>query len=42
MTACARGGFTLGPLLGRLLSELILTDDTSMPIGAFDPGRFTR
>jgi len=42
MTACAPGGFTLGPLLGRLLSELILTDDTSMPIDAFDPGRFAR
>ena len=42
MTACARGGFTLGPLLGRLVSEKILHGDTSIPIGAFDPGRFAR
>lgn len=42
LTACARGGFTLGPLLGRLLSELIVHGGPSMDIAAFDPGRFTR
>lgn len=38
--ACARGGFTLGPLLGGLLAELIITGRTSRPITSFDPGRF--
>lgn len=38
--ACARGGFTLGPLMGDLLGELMLTGETSRPIDAFDPGRF--
>jgi glycine/D-amino acid oxidase-like deaminating enzyme len=38
--ACARGGFTLGPLFGQLLGELIATGKTSRPIGLFDPGRF--
>jgi glycine/D-amino acid oxidase-like deaminating enzyme len=42
VTACARGGFTLGPVLGRLLAELIVQGDTSMPIAAFDPARFVR
>jgi glycine/D-amino acid oxidase-like deaminating enzyme len=40
VTACARGGFTLGPVLGRLLGELIVHGETSMPIAAFDPARF--
>ncbi len=39
--ACARGGFTLGPLMGTLLGELILTGATSKPINIFDPGRFS-
>jgi glycine/D-amino acid oxidase-like deaminating enzyme len=39
--ACARGGFTLGPLLGRLLGELIATGQTSRPIDLFDPNRFS-
>jgi glycine/D-amino acid oxidase-like deaminating enzyme len=38
--ACARGGFTLGPLVGQLLGELIATGETSRPIDRFDPGRF--
>ncbi|WP_312795125.1 FAD-dependent oxidoreductase [Tianweitania sp.] len=38
--ACARGGFTMGPLLGQLLGELILTGTASKPIDLFDPGRF--
>ena len=42
VSACARGGFTLGPLLGRLLAELIVHGEASLPIGAFDPARFTR
>lgn len=40
MAACARGGFTLGPLFGQLLGELIVNGRTSMPIEAFHPGRF--
>jgi glycine/D-amino acid oxidase-like deaminating enzyme len=42
VTACARGGFTLGPLLGRLLAELIVHGEASMPLTAFDPGRFVQ
>jgi glycine/D-amino acid oxidase-like deaminating enzyme len=42
MTACARGGWTLGPVLGRLLAELIVHGETSMPIDAFAPARFVR
>jgi glycine/D-amino acid oxidase-like deaminating enzyme len=42
VTACARGGFTLGPVLGRLLAELIVHGEASMPIADFDPGRFVR
>jgi glycine/D-amino acid oxidase-like deaminating enzyme len=42
ITACARGGFTLGPVLGRLLAELIVLGETSMPIATFAPGRFAR
>ena len=38
--ACARGGFTLGLLMGHLLAELMLTNKTSEPIDLFDPGRF--
>lgn len=39
--ACARGGFTLGPLMGQLLAELILSGCTSRPVNIFDPGRFS-
>jgi sarcosine oxidase subunit beta len=42
VSACARGGFTLGPVLGRLLAELILHREASMDVDAFDPGRFAR
>lgn len=38
--ACARGGFTMGPALGRLLAELMLDGSTSKPIELFNPGRF--
>lgn len=40
VAACARGGFTLGPAIGRLLAELMTTGKTSRPIGIFDPSRF--
>jgi glycine/D-amino acid oxidase-like deaminating enzyme len=42
ITACARGGFTLGPVLGRLLTELILHGTTAIDIAPFDPARFAR
>jgi sarcosine oxidase, subunit beta len=38
--ACARGGFTLGPIVGQLLGELIATGRTSRPIDSFNPRRF--
>ncbi len=41
IAACARGGFTLGPLMGQLLGEFIATGTTSRPIDLFNPGRFT-
>jgi sarcosine oxidase subunit beta len=40
IVACARGGWTLGPVLGRLVAELVLTGTPSLPIDAFAPGRF--
>lgn len=40
--ACARGGFTLAPILSKLLSELMLSGNTSLSIRAFDPGRFAK
>jgi glycine/D-amino acid oxidase-like deaminating enzyme len=40
VATCARGGFTLGPLFGQLLAELIVSGTTSMPIDGFNPGRF--
>ncbi len=39
LAACARGGFTLGPLMGQLLGELILHGRASRPIEPFDPAR---
>jgi sarcosine oxidase subunit beta len=41
ITACARGGWTLGPLFGRLMAELVMSGATSMPIKMFSPGRFS-
>ncbi|MCO1368527.1 NAD(P)/FAD-dependent oxidoreductase [Burkholderia multivorans] len=40
VAACARGGFTLGPIVGQLLGELIATGETSRPIDSFNPRRF--
>jgi sarcosine oxidase, subunit beta len=36
----ARGGYSQGPALGRLLAELILEGQTSLPVQRFDPARF--
>jgi glycine/D-amino acid oxidase-like deaminating enzyme len=33
-----RGGYTIGPFMGRLLGQRILGQEPEMPI--FDPGRF--
>ena len=39
--ACARGGYSQGPALGKLLAELMLDGTTSLPVDGFDPGRFS-
>jgi sarcosine oxidase, subunit beta len=36
---CVRGGYTIGPYIGRLMGELMLGREPEMPL--FDPGRFT-
>jgi glycine/D-amino acid oxidase-like deaminating enzyme len=33
---CARGGWTIGPYLGQLMTELVLTNKTSYPMDEFD------
>ena len=33
-------GFTLGPVYGLLMAELVRTGRTSIPIGPYDPERF--
>ncbi|MGH6916437.1 MAG: NAD(P)/FAD-dependent oxidoreductase [Geminicoccaceae bacterium] len=38
--AGARGGYSQGPALGRLLAELILEGHTTLPLQRFDPARF--
>lgn len=35
---CVRGGYTIGPYMGELLSQLILGREPEMPL--FSPGRF--
>jgi sarcosine oxidase, subunit beta len=40
VAACARGGFTLGPLFAQLLSEAMTTGQPSMSIEPFNPARF--
>jgi sarcosine oxidase subunit beta len=41
VAAGARGGYHLAPVQGLLLSELIRDGAASLPISAFDPGRYT-
>jgi glycine/D-amino acid oxidase-like deaminating enzyme len=36
--ACVRGGYTIGPYMGRLVGDLILGREPEMPL--FDPARF--
>ena len=38
VVGCVRGGYTIGPLIGRLLAQLILGRQPEMPL--FDPARF--
>lgn len=38
--ACVRGGYTLGPYMGRLMGDLILGRELEMPL--FDPARYVR
>jgi sarcosine oxidase subunit beta len=33
-------GYATGPVIGELVSELILTGKTSLPIDFYDPNRF--
>lgn len=33
-------GMAYGPIVGKLLSELIVHQKTSLPLGLFEPGRF--
>jgi sarcosine oxidase, subunit beta len=36
--ACVRGGYTIGPYMGRLMGDLILDREPELPL--FDPGRY--
>lgn len=38
--SCAKGGHTLGPLLGRTLAELIVEGRSQIPLEEFDVNRF--
>ena len=38
VVGCTRGGFTIGPYVGKLLAEHILGKETDLPL--FDPNRF--
>ena len=40
IVACARGGWTLSPILALMLSELMLDGDTALAHSLFDPARF--
>jgi glycine/D-amino acid oxidase-like deaminating enzyme len=42
ISACARGGWSIGPVLGKLMDELVRTGKTSFPILEFDPKRVMR
>ncbi len=37
---CVRGGYTIGPCIGRLMGDLMLGREPELPL--FDPGRFTQ
>lgn len=39
--ATGGSGFTYGPSYARLMSELILTGDTSFPLSPYSPDRFS-
>ena len=34
-------GFALGPIVGRIIADLIVAGESELPIGAFDIGRFS-
>jgi len=38
--SCSKGGYHFGPLWGRILTELIVSGKTSIPIAEFDVNRF--
>jgi glycine/D-amino acid oxidase-like deaminating enzyme len=38
--SCVKGGWTMGPLLGKLVSEMTLEKRSSLPVGEFHPRRF--
>ena len=37
-----RDGLSLGPGTGKLISEIVLEEKTSIPLEAFDPERYDR
>ena len=41
-TGGGRQGISLGPAIGHIIAELITSGASSIPIDAFDPGRFAR
>ena len=41
-TGAGRQGIVLGPAMGRITADLITNGQTSIPIEAFDPGRFSK
>jgi sarcosine oxidase subunit beta len=34
-------GFALGPIVGRIIADLVVNGNTDLPIEAFDIGRFS-
>jgi sarcosine oxidase subunit beta len=39
---CVRGGFTMGPAIGKIISEIIVQGKTTFPVKAFDINRVIR
>jgi len=39
---CAKGGFTLGPALAKIITELMMTGKSSYPLSGFDVNRFIK